>query len=635
MRITDVNIKNFRTLKDVSIKFSDVTTFVGPNGVGKSTVLKALDWFFNGTPGQITDSDCSFGDTTTSIEVRVTFDQLTKTDRETLGKYVTDGTQTFTAWKTRNPNGDEVFSANARSFPEFNPIRDASKAAEKKSLYKTLCEKRPELGLPGASTQQQIADAMIEWEARNPEYLQETPENLQTNFFGFNSHGVMSGLFDFVLVTADLRASEESTDGKSSIIGRILEKTIDRSVADEQIKAIIDESRLEQERVYKEKFADQLKSVGKQIGDAIGTFSKGRSISVRPSQLEIKLPKTSFELSVVDAGMNTDVSMQGHGFQRTLLIASLQVLANSGEASDEGVICLAVEEPELYQHPVQARVFAKVLRSLASDLNRGIQVTYATHSPYFLESKCFDQVRRLVRQTGEDSGVQVFAASQDDIKNRLRGLVTEKSVDSQLDGMTRNTLAHAIFANRALIVEGTSESAVFYGLGDRNEVGFLEANGLEIVPVGSKTNVVLAHAILDELGIPTYTLFDGDGGAENRSRQQGKDAKKIESEKKNHASLNKKLLRYFNLNEVDFPEQQITDRVAVFEDHLESFLEDYWPEWLELRNSLEHEHGVSLAKNHDGYRIVTMNCQGEPPQFLVEILRKALHDEPQIGSVVY
>lgn len=39
--------------------------------------------------------------------------------------------------------------------------------------------------------------------------LVEAPEALQTNFFGFDTGGKMSGLFDFVPVAADLRASEE------------------------------------------------------------------------------------------------------------------------------------------------------------------------------------------------------------------------------------------------------------------------------------------------------------------------------------------------------------------------------------------------------------------------------------------
>jgi putative ATP-dependent endonuclease of OLD family len=55
---------------------------------------------------------------------------------------------------------------------------------------------------------------MTTWEASHTDQLVDAPESLQTNFFGFNSGGKMSGLFDFVLVTADLRASEESIDGK-------------------------------------------------------------------------------------------------------------------------------------------------------------------------------------------------------------------------------------------------------------------------------------------------------------------------------------------------------------------------------------------------------------------------------------
>ena len=53
--------------------------------------------------------------------------------------------------------------------------------------------------------------------------LVEAPEFLQTNFFGSHTCRKMTGLFDLVLVTVNPRASEESIDGKSSIIGRILE----------------------------------------------------------------------------------------------------------------------------------------------------------------------------------------------------------------------------------------------------------------------------------------------------------------------------------------------------------------------------------------------------------------------------
>ncbi|MGS4327353.1 AAA family ATPase, partial [Pseudomonas aeruginosa] len=34
MKIQSVRIRNFRTLKDVTIPFDSVTTFIGPNGAG-------------------------------------------------------------------------------------------------------------------------------------------------------------------------------------------------------------------------------------------------------------------------------------------------------------------------------------------------------------------------------------------------------------------------------------------------------------------------------------------------------------------------------------------------------------------------------------------------------------------------
>lgn len=138
MKIQSVRIKNFRTLRDVSITFDAVTTFIGPNGTGKSTVLRALDWFFNGKAGTLTEKDCAFGAVHEDIEVQVTFAGLTDKDREELGKYAPDDAETFTAWKRRSSDGSEVLSANAKGFPEFNAIKSAGTATTKKDLYAAL-----------------------------------------------------------------------------------------------------------------------------------------------------------------------------------------------------------------------------------------------------------------------------------------------------------------------------------------------------------------------------------------------------------------------------------------------------------------------------------------------------------------
>lgn len=622
MKIQSVRIKNFRALKDVTIPFDSVTTFIGPNGAGKSTVLRALDWFFNGKPGSLTEKDCSFGAIEQDIEVQVTFYDLTEKDREALGKYAPEGAVTFTAWKCRSLDGVEVLSANAKGFAAFNAIKAANSATAKKELYKTLRVSSPELALPEAKTGPLVDEAMITWEASHMDQLVDAPESLQTNFFGFNSGGKMSGLFDFVLVTADLRASEESLDGKSSIIGRILERSVDRAAADEEIAKIVEESRAQQQKVYEEKFKGQLEAITSQLNEVVASYSPGRTVTVSPAEVELKAPKTTFEVAVLDGSTETAVDRQGHGFQRTILISALQLLAQSGAASTDGVICLAIEEPELFQHPIQAQAFAKVLRALAEDSSKRIQVAYATHSPYFLEARHFDQVRRLTRSSGDTPTVTIHFATVDDVKARLYQIVNADVVERQLDGVVSDQLAVALFAHRAFLVEGTTESSIFHGIGDKISLGALEATGISIVPVGGKTSIPLVHAILSAIGIPVYALFDADRGCEARAKAKGKQQNKIDEELAKNAKENRTILKYFGIAEEDFPGATVSATVAIFEDHLESFLIANWPEWLTACNELEAATGVSLVKNQLAYRTATLRAEGTVPEMLKQILAK-------------
>lgn len=624
MNIQSVSIKNFRALKDVTIPFDSVTTFIGPNGAGKSTVLRALDWFFNGKLGALTEKDCSFEASDEKIEVEVTFDSLTEKDREALGKYAPEGAATFTAWRRRSPDGADVLSANAKSFPDFNVIKATNGANAKKDLYRELRLRCPELGLPDAKTGPAVDDAMTTWEAANTDQLEDALETLQTNFFGFNSGGKMSGLFDFVLVTADLRASEESVDGKSSIIGRILERSVDRAAADEEIAKIVEESRSRQQKVYEDKFKAQLDAMTTQLNAVVASYSPGRVVTVSPAEVELKAPKTTFEVAVRDGTTETVVERQGHGFQRTILVSALQLLAQSGAASADGVICLAIEEPELFQHPIQAQAFAKVLRSLAEDAGNRIQVMYATHSPYFVEARHFEQIRRLTRSSDETPAVTVHFANVEDVKRLLDGTIDAYQIERQLDGIVTGRLSVALFADRVLLVEGDTEAAVFYGIGDRIAVGSLEAQGLSIVAAGGKGGIPLAHAILISLGIPTYALFDADSGFEERSRAVGKKQSAIDAERAKFSSENRRLLKYFSEHETDFPPTNIGDRVATLSDHLESYLDNNWPEWVRSFAEIEANSGIELAKNQYAYRIATIEANGTVPEMLKQILIKTI-----------
>ncbi|HHZ94130.1 MAG TPA: DUF2813 domain-containing protein [Methylococcaceae bacterium] len=54
MRIKAIRLANFRSYKDeVTIDLNDLNVFVGKNDIGKSTILEALDIFFNENKGVI------------------------------------------------------------------------------------------------------------------------------------------------------------------------------------------------------------------------------------------------------------------------------------------------------------------------------------------------------------------------------------------------------------------------------------------------------------------------------------------------------------------------------------------------------------------------------------------------------
>ncbi|MGH9165753.1 MAG: ATP-dependent nuclease [Acidimicrobiales bacterium] len=157
MRIRRVRVQGFRCLEDVDIPLDDVTTLIGPNAVGKSSLLRALDWFFNGSASAgITHEDLSANAPDCRVRVEVEFAQLTSRDREQLGCYAPEGADRVLLWRTWT-NG-AVFSGNARSYPAFAAIRAASSAIDKRRLYADLRSERSELGLPTENTAPRVED---------------------------------------------------------------------------------------------------------------------------------------------------------------------------------------------------------------------------------------------------------------------------------------------------------------------------------------------------------------------------------------------------------------------------------------------------------------------------------------------
>nr|SFZ89073.1 predicted ATP-dependent endonuclease, OLD family [Loigolactobacillus rennini] len=635
MRIKTVSIHNFRTIYEATIDFYDVTTFVGPNGVGKSTVLYALDWFFNGERDhELTSQDATYGHEQEDIRVEVTFSELTEHDKEVLGKYSTPEVTEFIAWKTKkHQTGHEELSANSRGYALFSPLKeDGLKAAEVKSLYSKIREEHPELELKESNSKANILKIIRNWELKHPDKLGFVPESVSTSFKGFNSNAALADLFTFSLVRADFRANEQAEDGKNSLLSSIIERTIDRKSADDKLKQAFEDIQNKEKSIYDDVYNAPLSDLSKSLNEVVGHYTSNRDVSIQPNVREINPPKTTFSIRVNDGNFQTEVEKQGHGFQRTLLISTLQLLSEQSTKKSNGTLCLAIEEPELYQYPVQAKVFASVLRKLAEDKTKEFQVTYATHSKYFLEAQHFDQVYRLIRPNNSETYKTIFKhATMDEIKKKI-GDYYNNNISSRLKKVYTNQLPIGIFSNAAILTEGSTDKAVLEHIPKEGGEVTLDKCGISVIACGSKTSIIMHHAILHALGIPTLIFFDNDSGWAKRSANKSEERKAQERE--NHKLENEKIRKYFCIPDDKmkngFPVPGFYTGITktnmyIVEDTLETFLAANWDGWCKEYEAAKVSLNIQSEKSSEVCAEATTNLMFDKcPKDIRQFIDKAI-----------
>lgn len=80
MRLKAIKIKNFRSyIDEVTISVDNLTALIGKNDAGKSTILEALEIFFNNDLIKIETADAAQGGTATDVCITCVFDNLPTT----------------------------------------------------------------------------------------------------------------------------------------------------------------------------------------------------------------------------------------------------------------------------------------------------------------------------------------------------------------------------------------------------------------------------------------------------------------------------------------------------------------------------------------------------------------------------
>jgi len=357
-----------------------------------------------------------------------------------------------------------------------------------------------------------------------------------------------------------------------------------------------------------------LADLGERLTNHVRKYVPSAEVALEPTAASFSIEPPKVEVLAGEDQDLTDLGRQGHGFRRAFVISALEYLAETvsgDETTERPTLFLAIEEPELYQHPPRARHFYRTLATVASEPS--VQVCYATHSPYFVSADRFDALRIFRRPPSDGTpAAEVTAAKIDAVTDKL----PENAKDPR--AYLRRTLSEqfreAFFAKAVLLAEGDSDAAMFEAAAKSLGQKSLEADGIVTTNVGGKGCQPLALAILGALRIPAFCVFDADADATN-----GDVCPTCGRGKTNRTAAiasNKKLLSALGAEETEFPETTVSDTWACF--HKE--IEDAIPGFRSSVQEVSRELGWS-GKSPEAYAEVIGRMEpSEVPDELRQIL---------------
>lgn len=529
MRIESLRIENLRTFQDALVHFDPYTCFVGANGAGKSTVLLALNILFRDSTGTSTDvtllseQDFHNKDTQKPIRVTATFCDLSAAAKEDFKDYVRQNKLVILAEAsfdktsgTASVKQHGIRTGMAEFAIYFEAESRGALAPELKEIFADLREQFHDVA--HGTTKDAMRHALRDFENAHPERCVLLPSEDQ--FYGISKGANrLAKYIQWIYVPAVKNASDEQQEGKNTALGKLLARTVRATTnfADE-----LEKLKIESFASYKQILDRQQAALTNLEGQLAVRLAEWAHPDASLRLTWLADPRKSVQIDepvaraiAGEGGFEGDIARFGHGLQRSYLLALLQVLASSAD-EDAPTLILGCEEPELYQHPPQARHLADVLQSLAE---KNSQILITTHNPLFVSGEFFEQVR-LVRKdiATRVSDVKHIQASV--VASRLsaaRGKPALKPMGqmAKLHQLLQPSLNEMFFAPRIIFVEGLEDLAyinswmVLTGRWEEFRKG-----GFHVVPTYCKSNLAQPLIIAKSLEIPCYLIFDADSNDE-------------------------------------------------------------------------------------------------------------------------
>ena len=164
---------------------------------------------------------------------------------------------------------------------------------------------------------------------------------------------------------------------ENTALGIMLERTIRHEVDFDKDIQKVKETAVEQYKKILQNEAEILTRVGKKIENRLqGLANPSAVVDLKrhydeKSSVIVKNPMA--RAAVGEGGFIGEVARLGHGMQRAFIVALLQTMAElSGDKQPK--LLIGFEEPELYQHPPQAKHLASFLEKMTQGEGANAQV---------------------------------------------------------------------------------------------------------------------------------------------------------------------------------------------------------------------------------------------------------------------
>ena len=507
MKLKTITIANFRCYKaPISVSFEDMTTFVGRNDCGKSSLLDALEVFFNDKA--LDKNDAAKGGDPKAVTITCTFNDLP-------AELVLDETAptNLAGECLLNANGDleitKVFNCSIEK-PKISSLRINANHPTANLAKDLLALKIDELKIRAeqVGVNMDVVNKTVKRELRQA--IREKIDNLlpanldlQLAGDGVDEKGNAPKVWDglkmalphFALFKSDRQSSDQDAEAQDPLKLAIKEAFAAKA---NELQAVME-------------FVEQeVKKVADLTLKKLQEMDAGVAATLHP-----KFEKPNWH-TLIKASITGDdeipLNKRGSGVRRLILLNFFRAKAERAmrERHTHSTI-YAVEEPETSQHPHNQRMLMRALQQLAVGDD---QVIVTTHTPMLARAVPNSSLRFISKAPNGSRSIQVGGAEE-----------VNKAIAHSLGVLADHTIKMFV------VVEGIHDIALLKGLSRMfrshgvvvPDLDAIELDGeLVFVPAGGANNLAYWASRLAVINRPEFHLFDRDAPSAAPPKHQAK-----------------------------------------------------------------------------------------------------------------